>query len=66
MEREPTEQPTEQEEEEALKWLLGEKEGKDIKILDPKEERKERQAARKKTKKLLDNFGQKKLFKENI
>ena len=55
MEQRPQETP-----EEALDWLLKAKEGKNIKILDPKTEREER----KKAKKLLDNFGQKELFPE--
>ncbi|KKT59196.1 hypothetical protein A3G55_01230 [Candidatus Giovannonibacteria bacterium RIFCSPLOWO2_12_FULL_44_25] len=62
-------EPKEHDEERALDWLLKENEskeneGKDIKIINPKEERAERKAARKKTKRLLDNFGQKELFKE--
>lgn len=54
--------PTEQEKAEALNWLLKEKEGKDIKILNPKEERKERRGARKLFKKKVGNLGQKDLF----
>ncbi|OGF62606.1 hypothetical protein A2926_01015 [Candidatus Giovannonibacteria bacterium RIFCSPLOWO2_01_FULL_44_40] len=61
MEREPTEQ----EEKEALEWLLKEKEGKGIKILDPKTERKGREKAKKEFKKRLGEFGQKELFKKD-
>lgn len=58
-------EPTEREETEALEWMLKEKEGKDIKILDPKEEREKRGRAKKKTKKLIADLDQKELFKEN-
>lgn len=51
--------------EEALDWLLKEKEGKNIKVLNPKEELKERRQARKIVKKKLGELGQKELFKEN-
>lgn len=69
MEKEPQEltceNPTDEEEIEALEQFLKEKEGEDIRVIDPKKERGERRAARKKTKRLLANFGQKELFKEN-
>lgn len=60
MEREPNEH----EKQEALDWLLKEKEGQGIKISKPKEERRERGKNRKKIKKLIANFGQKELFPE--
>lgn len=52
-------------EEEALNWLLKEKEGKNIKILDPKTEREERKKAKKLFKKKIGEFGQQELFPEN-
>lgn len=60
MEQKPKETP-----EEASNWRLKEKEGKDIKILNPREERKERREARKLFKKKLGELGQKELFKES-
>jgi len=65
MERKPKE-ISEGDQQEALNWLLKEKEGKDIKILDPKTERKGREAAKKLFNKKISEFGQKELFKENI
>ena len=65
MERKPKE-ISEGDQQEALDWLLKEKEGKGIKILDPKTERKEREKAKKLFKKKIGEFGQKELFKENI
>ena len=50
--------------EEALDWLLEEKEGKGIKILNPKEEQKERRVSRKLFKKKIGELGQKELFPE--
>ena len=58
MEQKPKETP-----EEALDWLLKKQEGENIKILDPKTERKEREKAKKEFKKRLGAFGQKELFK---
>ena len=65
MERKPKE-ISEGDQQEALNWLLKEKEGKDIKILDPKTERKGREAAKKLFNKKISEFGQKELLKENI
>ena len=50
--------------EEALDWLLKEKEGKGIKILNPKTEREEREKAKKLFKKKIGEFGQQELFKD--
>ena len=50
--------------EEALDWLLKAKEGEDIKILNPKEEQKERRVSRKLFKKKIGELGQKELFPE--
>lgn len=55
-------EPNEKEEAEALEWLLKEREGKDIKILDPKTEREEREKAKKLFRKKISEFGQKELF----